>query len=182
MSHKLITEAFGVTLKTEQEEEATEVCHEYALRELVDFKIALLELERNPEPLLELMLASGARYRDAITEEAPATRQHGYAKSIGNLLDPPDDRSSKRLWERNATGDATLRKEMEDIFTPDQLQLYQERIEEHDASQNRLEPHGLVSMRGVSLKNREVDAVFQTGGIREAMKLRFLGKAASARN
>lgn len=48
MTRKLMSEAFGVQLNADQEEEAIAMVYRYASRQLLDFKLSRLELERNP--------------------------------------------------------------------------------------------------------------------------------------
>jgi len=155
MTQKLMTEAFGVGLNPDQEAKALSVAHAYALRELEDFKAARMELEKKPERLLALMLASDARFRGEITEDDYLALRRRYASAFGNLLDPLDHRSSKRLWEWDAVGDASLRGEVEKIFTADQLAVYQERVGDYDTSLEARELHGLAAMRVMSLEIHE---------------------------
>lgn len=156
MTRKLMSEAFGVQLNADQEEEAIAMVYRYASRQLLDFKLSRLELERNPERLLALILASDARFREEIAAGDYAALQQRYARVFGNLLNPLDHRSSKRLWELNPTEDATLRIEVEAMLTADQRAVYQKRIEAYDNALDMRKPQGLAAMVAMDLRRRDL--------------------------
>ena len=152
MSEKLMMNSFGVSINEDQKLEIVEICHKFALRELAIFEQSLRNVEENPERLLEVILTSDARSRDEISEEQYQSYQHKQADFFGNLMHPTNSPRSLRLWEGKAIGDLQLRDEVMAIFTPEQLQIYDQKVEAHLASNHQDQRYNIALVDPIGLK------------------------------
>ncbi|QJE95652.1 RNA polymerase sigma factor [Luteolibacter luteus] len=158
----------NLKLSDEQQEKAGAIYREYQKREIVKSKETIEKLKKDPTAIMQLMLASDAHSRGAMTQEEYDELQKSNAENLKGTINPLD---RENFRGGQPMKDETFRSELSAILEPEQAETFGNAATEQAAkAEDDRTMNALPSMELEKMDQTVTSAKKLTAGMKSMME------------